>query len=261
MGLNRRPFEIAEGGFVGSDHARARAGLDAHVAQGHAAFHGERANRRTRILDHAAAGAVGSDVADDAQRNIFRRHCRAELAVHRDAEGFGARLRQALGGQNVLHFRSADAEGQRAESAMGAGVAVAANDGHARLGNAELRADHMHDPLFGRLNIVEWNAELGAVGAQGIHLFGRDRIFDDEPVGRGGDVMVHRGDRPVRAAHGSSRQAKPFKRLRRSDFMQQMQIDIQQRRLAFRRHDHMRFPNLFKQRFCALRHMFSLCCP
>ncbi len=166
------------------------------------------------ILDHTAAGAVGSDVADDAQGDIFRRHGWAELAFHRDAEGLGARLLQALGGQNVLHFRGADAEGQRAKCAMGAGVAVAANDGHARLGKAELRTDDMHDPLFGRLNIVERNAELGAVGAQGIHLFGRDRIFDDQPVGRGGNVMVHRGHRPVGAAHGSSCQAKPFKRLR-----------------------------------------------
>ncbi len=166
------------------------------------------------ILDHATAGAVGPNVADDAQGNIFRRHGWAKLAFHRDAEGLGARLLQALGGQNVLHFRSADAEGQRAKCPMGAGVAVAANDGHAGLGNAKFRTDHMHDPLFRRLHVIERNAELGAVGAQGIHLFGRDRIRDDQPVGRGGDVMVHRGDRPVGAAHGSSCQAKPFKGLR-----------------------------------------------
>ena len=120
---------------------------------------------------------------------------------------------QTLGGQNVFHFRSADAEGQRAKCAMGAGVAVAANDGHAGLGDAEFRTDYMHDPLFGRLNVIERNAELGAVGAQGIHLFSRDGIGDDQPVGCGGDVMIHRGDRPVGAAHGSSCQAKPFKGL------------------------------------------------
>ena len=119
-----------------------------------------------------------------------------------------------LGGQNVLHFRGADPEGQRAECAMGAGVAIAANDGHARLGKAELRTDDVHDPLFARLDIVERNAELGAVGAQGIDLPGRDRILDDEPVGRGGNVMVYRGHRPVGAPYGSPRQAKPFERLR-----------------------------------------------
>ncbi len=84
---------------------------------------------------------------------------------------------------------------------MGAGVAVAADDGHAGLGNPEFGTDHMHDPLFRRLHIIEWNAEVGAVGTQGIHLFGRNRVRDDQPVGRGGDVMVHSGDGPVGAAH------------------------------------------------------------
>src|ERR1700733_6535077 len=33
-----------------------------------------------------------------------------------------------------------------------------------------------------------------------------------------------------------------------------MQVDIEQHRLAFGRHHHMRLPNLFKQRSCTLRH-------
>src|ERR1700677_2934599 len=64
-------LDVAEGRLVGSYHARSSTSLDAHVAQGHAAFHGKSTNRLTRVLDHAAAGAVGSYVADDAQRNIF----------------------------------------------------------------------------------------------------------------------------------------------------------------------------------------------
>ncbi len=115
-------------------------------------------------------------------------------------------------------------------------------------------------PCLRRLDIVKLNAELGAVGAQGIDLLGGDRIFDDEPVGRGGNIMVHRGHCPVGAAYGSSRQAKPFECLRRGDLMQQMQIDIEQCRLAFGRGDNMRFPYLFEERFCGLRHRgFSLC--
>ena len=86
-----------------------------------------------------------------------------KLAIHRDAKSFGQRLRQTLRGQNVFHFRSADAERQRAECSVGAGVAVAADDGHARLGQAQLRADDMHDPLLRRMHVVERNAELGAV--------------------------------------------------------------------------------------------------
>ena len=97
-------FEIAEGGIVRSDHARASTGLYAHVAQRHAALHGERANGRPGILDHTTAGAVGSYVADDAERDIFRRNRRSQLSVHGNAEGFRQRLRQTLGGQNVLYL-------------------------------------------------------------------------------------------------------------------------------------------------------------
>jgi hypothetical protein len=47
----------------------------------------------------------------------------------------------------VLDLGRADAEGQRAEGAMRRGVAVAADDGHARQGEALLRPDDVHDAL------------------------------------------------------------------------------------------------------------------
>jgi hypothetical protein len=52
--------------------------------------------------------------------------------VHR----FGARLHQALRGQDVFDFAGTDAEGQRAEGAVRAGVAVAADNRLAGLGDA-----------------------------------------------------------------------------------------------------------------------------
>ena len=69
-------------------------------------------------------------------------------------------------------------------------------------------------PCSGRLNIEELNTKLGAVSAQSIHLFSRDRIFDDQSVGGGGYIVVHRRHRAIRAPYGASRQAQPFKRLR-----------------------------------------------
>jgi hypothetical protein len=44
-----------------------------------------------------------------------------------------------------------------------AGVRVAADDRHARLGDAQLRADDMNDALIARVHVVELDAELGAV--------------------------------------------------------------------------------------------------
>ncbi len=48
---------------------------------------------------------------------------------------------------HVLDLGGADAVGQRAKGAVGGGVAVAADHGHAGQGGAVLRADHVHDAL------------------------------------------------------------------------------------------------------------------
>ena len=67
--------------------------------------------------------------------------------VDRDAHVLRALLDQRLGGQHVLDLGGADAEGERPEGAVGRGVAVAADDGHAGLGEALLGADDVDDAL------------------------------------------------------------------------------------------------------------------
>ena len=59
----------------------------------------------------------------------------------------GRCLGQRLGGQDVLDLARPDAEGERTERAVGGGVAVAADDRHARLGPALLGADDVDDAL------------------------------------------------------------------------------------------------------------------
>jgi hypothetical protein len=70
----------------------------------------------------------------------------------------------------MLDLGSADAKGQRPEGAMSGGVAVSADDRHTRLGDAQLRPDHMHDPLPIGAQRVERDAELLAVALQRFHL-------------------------------------------------------------------------------------------
>ena len=189
-------LEIGEGGLVGSDHAGASAGLDAHVADGHAAFHRERADGRACVLDRVAGGAVGADLADDVEDDVLGGDAEGKLAVDGDAEGLWLGLRQRLRGHHVLDFAGADAEGERAEGSMRGGVRVAADDGHAGLRCAELGPDHVDDALRGVLHIEELDAELGAVLAQRIDLRGGDLVDDVQAVvGAGrGNVMVDRGD-------------------------------------------------------------------
>ena len=75
-------------------------------------------------------------------------------------------LDQALGGQHVLDLAGADPERQRAERAVGGGVRVAADDRHAGLGDPELGADHVHDPLPVRAQRVDRDPELLAVALE-----------------------------------------------------------------------------------------------
>ena len=87
------------------------------------------------------------------------------MPVVADQHRLGLALHEALGGQHVLDLGGADAEGQRAEGAVGGGVRVAADDRHARLGDAELGPDHVDDALLVGAEAVERDAELRAVGS------------------------------------------------------------------------------------------------
>ena len=142
------PGEPGERGVVGRDHAGAGAALDRHVADGHAALHRERPDRRAGVLDDVALRAPATPSAPMVPRmrslaptptpgspSMLTRIVRGVAWVQR------------LGGEDVLDLAGADAERQGPEGAVRRGVAVAADDGHARLGDAELRADHVDDPL------------------------------------------------------------------------------------------------------------------
>ncbi len=86
-------------------------------------------------------------LAISARMMSLARHARLQPAIDAHLAGLRPVLEQALGRQHVLDLAGADAEGQRAERAVRRGVAVAADDGHARLGQPQLRADDVDDAL------------------------------------------------------------------------------------------------------------------
>ena len=133
--------------FVGCDQPGPGTPLDAHVADRHPALHGERPDGGAPVLDHVGHAAPGPDGADDGQCDVLGRDARGEVALDGDCHRPGPHLGQRLGGQHVLHLARADAEGERAEGAVGRGVRVAADDRHAGLGDAQLGTDHVHDAL------------------------------------------------------------------------------------------------------------------
>ena len=152
----------------------------------------------------------------------------------------------------MFHFRRADAVRQRTKRTMRGGVRITADHGHARQGGALLRAHHMHDALPCIVHLEFEDAEIGAVFVQGLHLQTRYVITDRrQPTGAldagGGHVVVGRGDigrHPPRLAPG---QPQAFKRLRRGHFMQDVAVDVEQRRAIITAHHFMHVPQFVVQ--------------
>ncbi|MNI67819.1 hypothetical protein D3C73_1234720 [compost metagenome] len=102
---------------------------------------------------------------------------------------------------------------------------VAADHSHARLGQAQLRPYHVHDPLLLVAEGVQADTELLAVGAQGFDLGAAGQVRDWLVDVQRGSVVVLRGDGQVDAPQGPASQAQALKRLRGRHFVDQVQVD------------------------------------
>jgi len=242
----RSTFEVGKRGVVRRDHARARAALDAHVAHGHAAFHRQAADRAPRVLDHVPDAAADADPPDDPQHDVFAGHADRQLTLDAHFHRLRLALRHGLRRQDVLDFARANAEGECAHRSVRAGVAVAAHNGHPGLTQAQLRTNHVHDPLERAEAILETDAELLAIAVERVELFLRNRVrhrLGERPRRR---VVVHCGDREIGAAHSSTRQPQTVKGLGRGHLVNQVEVDVQQRGLAGRFVDHVGVPDFFE---------------
>src|SRR5262249_42475776 len=137
---------------------------------------------------------------------------------------------QALRGEHVLDFRSADAEGEASECAVRAGMGVAANDSHSRQGRAVLRADDVNDPLA---QVTKWEVSLGAeladVAIERVDLDAGSRIGNALLPVLGRRIMVGRCDDRAAAPWLAAGELESFERLGAGDFVHQMAIDVEQR--------------------------------
>ena len=86
---------------------------------------------------------------------------------------------------------------------MRAGVAVAANDGHARLSQSKFGPDDVHNALFARIKVEKREAEVGTISSQHFDLFRRDWIGNWQSPIRSRQVVIDCGYRQFRTAHRS----------------------------------------------------------
>ncbi len=84
----RPAFEIGVGLVVGRDHAGAGAGLDRHVADGHALLHRHAFDGAAGVFDDMARRAAVADLGDDRQDDVLRADPEGQIAVDRDPHRF-----------------------------------------------------------------------------------------------------------------------------------------------------------------------------
>src|SRR5262249_29549857 len=130
---------------------------------------------------------------------------------------------------HMFDFRSPDTESERTECAVGAGVAVAADDGHARLCETEFWADDVHNSLLRRIDIKQPDAKFAAVLLQRLNLLLCDRIEDRSAAWLGRDIVIDSRDSAQSLPHFAAGGAKTVKRLRGCHLVHQVQIHIEQR--------------------------------
>ncbi len=133
--------------------------------------------------------------------------------------------------------------GQRTERAVGRGVRVAADHAHAWQGCALLRANHVDDALARIIHLEFGDAVLVAVVVEGLHLQARHLILDGTNAtlafGRGRHVMVRRCDDRVDPPWLALCQPQTFERLRRGHFVDDMTVNVDQRRTVVALFDQM----------------------
>ena len=213
------------GGLVGVDVADASPALDGHVADREAALHRHVVDHVSAVFVAVADTAVDPEAADDAQDHVLGVDATAQAAVDLDAADFWLLDRHTPGGEHIAHLRGANAEGDRSEGAVGAGVAVATGDGHARLGEAQLRANDMHDALASAGFVEELDAAFTHVALDlHEHLLGHG--VKQRPVGAvGGNDVVDGGEGAAGIADAEAALAEHAEGLRAGDLMDQVQPD------------------------------------
>ncbi len=156
-------------------------------------------------------------------------------------------LAQRLGGEHVLDLGGADAEGERTQGAMRRGMAVAANDRHARLREPLFRADDVDDALVDAIDREIGDAKIADILLERVDLQLGFRLVDAGLTIARRDVVVAHGHRRVGPAHLAAGEAQPLESLRRRHFMDQVQIDIDEVRALALWGDDMTVPDLVEQ--------------
>jgi hypothetical protein len=126
----------------------------------------------------------------------------------------------------VLDLAGADAKCEGPERSVGGGVRIATYDRHARLSEAELGADDVHDSLLGRVEVEQLDPELPRITHQRIDLPRGQCVGNRQPAVASRDIVVDRTNCQLRSAYPATTQPQTLEGLRRRDLVHQVQIHV-----------------------------------
>src|SRR6185369_2659627 len=122
--------------------------------------------------------------------------------------------------------------------------------GHARLREAALRANHVHDAVLVVAEREQADAEISAVFLELRELSAGLVVDHLQRLGQRWRRVIHGRHGALRAAHLEAARAEPRERLRRRHFVNQVQIDVEHGRAAGFFDHHVFVPDLFEKRLC-----------
>ena len=190
--------------LVGPNHTAARAAFDGHITNRHPAFHAHLFEDIAAIFQRITRSAAHADFCDDMQDHVFRCDTCGQLTIDINRHCFWLRHQQALVRENMTDLRCANPKSDCAEGSVRAGMAVAANDGHAGLRRAQLWAHHMDNAAMFTLPAMGFNTVSFGICQQRFDLRLRlRRHIGPRAIGInfGRRRMINRRQRAVRTAH------------------------------------------------------------
>ena len=194
-----------------------------------------------------AARAGDAELGDDAQRHVLGRHLRAEPAFEAYQHALRTPQRHHLRRQDVRELRGAAAEGERAEAAHRAGMAVGNGVGRARQHHAELRRDDVGDALLGVIDVK--NSDVVATAALAHRLDERRAGWIGTVVaaGSGGDGMILHGECEIGPAHRPPLLLQLLEGMGRVQLVQHVPVDVDEIAAVGAPRHQMRVPDLVEQ--------------
>ena len=170
----------------------------------------------------------------------------AQCSFASDLDLFWFGLEDALTGKDHFDLAGANTKGNGSKGTVGGGVAIAADDGHAGLGDSELRSDDVHDAMPFVAQTVHGDFVPLTIGGEGLNLLAGEFLADWQVLLDGRHVVVGCCHCILRTEDGQSAVFQSRKCYRTGNLGDEMSVVLKHKGACFVLNQHMGIPDLVK---------------